>query len=175
MYISAFPFSSRVNCYKSILHFSLFDRYQIPLLQRRMSTPTQDNISIEFIKPTELAQVIKDPSQVPGKDYLVVDVRDDDFEGGNIPNSINSPSKKFLDEVDNLVSKYNQVPKLVFTCALSQVRGPKCARIYKETLENKGIDQKIQVLQGGVGEWQKQHKNDPQLIENYDADFWDWD
>jgi len=65
------------------------------------------------------------------------------------------------------------VPKLVFTCALSQIRGPKCARIYKETLENKGIDQKILVLQGGVGEWQKDNKEDPQLIENYDADYWE--
>ena len=44
------------------------------------------------------------------------------------------------------------MPKLVFTCAMSQVRGPKCARIYKETLENKGINQEVQVLQGGIGE-----------------------
>jgi hypothetical protein len=39
---------------------------------------TQDKIT--FVLPTELSQVIKDTSLVPGKDYLVVDVRDDDYE-----------------------------------------------------------------------------------------------
>jgi hypothetical protein len=56
---------------------------------------------------------------------------------------------------------------------LSQVRGPKCARIYKEALESKGINQKVEVLQGGIGEWQKYHKDDPKLMENYDADYWE--
>jgi hypothetical protein len=37
-------------------------------------------MSNEFIKPSELAEIIKDTTQVPGKDYLVVDVRDDDYE-----------------------------------------------------------------------------------------------
>ncbi|RIA89905.1 Rhodanese-like domain-containing protein [Glomus cerebriforme] len=131
--------------------------------------------SVEFIKPPELVQIVKDTNLVPGKDYLVVDVRDDDYEGGNIPNSVNSPSRKFQDDVNDIVSKYNNVPRIVFTCALSQVRGPKCARIYKEVIENMGINQKIQVLQGGINEWQRQNKVDPQLIENYDADFWEED
>ena len=42
-------------------------------------------------------------------------------------------------------------------------------------LENKGIDhQKIPVLQGGISEWQKENKLDPQLIENHDPDFWEY-
>lgn len=186
-------------------------------------------MSDEFIKPSELVEIIKDTTKVPGKDYLVVDVRDDDYEvntcqlfkiiflyqkflttrffsiyflcnlpskqGGNIPNSINSPSTKFLDDVDGLISKYNQgklseyflfnqinlylltfcylVPRIVFTCALSQVRGPKCARIFKEVTENMGTNQKVQVLQGGISEWQSQNKADPKLIENYDPDYWE--
>ena len=35
---------------------------------------------VEYIEPSELAQIIKDTTQVPGEDYLVVDVRDDDYE-----------------------------------------------------------------------------------------------
>ncbi|CAB4405521.1 unnamed protein product [Rhizophagus irregularis] len=135
-------------------------------------------MSDEFIKPSELVEIIKDTTKVPGKDYLVVDVRDDDYEGGNIPNSINSPSKKFHDDVNDLISKYNQVPRIVFTCALSQVRGPKCARIFKEVTENTkktGTNQKVQVLQGGISEWQSQNKADPKLIENYDPDCWEED
>ncbi|CAG8698572.1 46_t:CDS:1, partial [Funneliformis caledonium] len=41
----------------------------------------QVNISsIEYIKQSELARIMKDTTQIPGKDYLVVDVRDDDYE-----------------------------------------------------------------------------------------------
>uniref|UniRef100_A0A1D1YWM9 CDC25-like phosphatase YCH1 n=1 Tax=Anthurium amnicola TaxID=1678845 RepID=A0A1D1YWM9_9ARAE len=167
--IFSFTFSSRVNCYNSSLHYQLShpNKYQRLLLQRKMSDP------VEFIKPSELAEIIKDTNQTPGKDYLIVDVRDGDYEGGNIPNSINSPSKKFHDHVNELISKYNQVPKIVFTCALSQVRGPKCARIYKENTGN--TSQKIQVLQGGIGEWQKQNKDDPKLVENYNPEYWEED
>ncbi|GBC10139.1 hypothetical protein RclHR1_09370009 [Rhizophagus clarus] len=134
-------------------------------------------MSVEFIKPSELVQIVKDTTQVPGKDYLVVDVRDDDYIGGNIPNSVNSPSKNFHDDVNDLISKYNQVPRVIFTCALSQVRGPKCARIFKEVTENTETktEQKIQVLQGGVTEWQRQNKDDPKLIENYNPDYWEED
>ena len=35
-----------------------------------------------YLDNEELAKWIKDPSQVNGKDYQVVDVRDLDFEGG---------------------------------------------------------------------------------------------
>ncbi|CAG8732356.1 12009_t:CDS:2, partial [Funneliformis caledonium] len=105
--------------------------------------------------------------------YLVVDVRDDDYEGGNIPNSINKPSHKINDHITALVFKHSQVPRIIFTCALSQVRGPKCARIYKENTTNK--DQKVQVLQGGFSEWQREYKDDPQLVENYDAEHWEYE
>ncbi len=60
--------------------------------------------------------------KVPHKDYLVVDVRDDDFEGGNIKNAINYPSSTFWNDVDELVKKTKEVPLVVFHCALSQVR-----------------------------------------------------
>jgi rhodanese-related sulfurtransferase len=39
------------------------------------------------------------------KDYIVVDVRDDDYRGGNIANAVNSPSGAFLANVDELVKK----------------------------------------------------------------------
>src|SRR4051794_29129671 len=77
LYISilTFSFSSRTKCYNSpfhqLDHFSHINKYQSFLLQGKMSG--------EFIKPTELVKIIKDTTQVPGKDYLVVDVRDDDY------------------------------------------------------------------------------------------------
>jgi len=34
---------------------------------------------VEFVDAENLAELIKDPTKEPGKDYLVVDVRDDDY------------------------------------------------------------------------------------------------
>jgi rhodanese-related sulfurtransferase len=51
-----------------------------------------------------------------------VDVRDDDWVGGNIKNSHNSPSNQFSANVDRLVHDTKHIPTVVFHCALSQVR-----------------------------------------------------
>ena len=69
----------------------------------------------------ELAEIIKSNKQ-PWKDYCVIDVRDDDWRGGNIKGSHNSPSHGFLLKVDELVQRTKEVPIVVFHCALSQVR-----------------------------------------------------
>lgn len=71
--------------------------------------------------PQELAAVIKS-DKVPMKDYCVVDVRDDDWHGGNIKGAHNSPSAVFLARVDDLVNQTKDVPLVVFHCALSQAR-----------------------------------------------------
>jgi len=60
--------------------------------------------------------------EAPKKDFVVVDVRDEDFAGGNIKGAINQPSRQFLMNVDGLVKKTKTVPLIIFHCALSQVR-----------------------------------------------------
>jgi Cdc25 family phosphatase len=69
----------------------------------------------------DLASLIKS-DKVPRKDYLIVDVRDDDWEGGNIKGSLNSPARRFPVDVGRLVRDTEHVPLLVFHCTMSQVR-----------------------------------------------------
>lgn len=70
----------------------------------------------------DLASIIKSSDKIAGKDYIVVDVRDDDYVGGNIKNSHNLPSYVFSKNVDDLVRKTKDVPMVIFHCALSQER-----------------------------------------------------
>jgi len=65
---------------------------------------------------------MKDGASEAKKDFVVVDVRDDDRAGGHIKDSINLPSQDFLMSVDQLVSDTKDVPLVVFHCSLSQVR-----------------------------------------------------
>ncbi|KAJ3922387.1 Rhodanese-like domain-containing protein [Lentinula edodes] len=134
-----------------------------------------------YITGDELAEIIRS-GKIPKKDYLVVDVRDDDYAGGNIVGGLNVPSNEFLNNVDKLVKETKDVPLVIFHCALSQVRGPKAARIYKETRQNvlsetdSTSSTKILVLRDGFTGFQSKFKDDANLVENWDKDVWasDW-
>ncbi|ORX65927.1 hypothetical protein DL89DRAFT_295796 [Linderina pennispora] len=71
----------------------------------------------------KLAELVRDPTKIAGKDYVVVDVRNSDYNGGHIPGAVNVPAHEMHDQ------------------AAALVRGPKSARIYNEA--------NIQVLTGG--------------------------
>jgi rhodanese-related sulfurtransferase len=59
------------------------------------------------------------------KKFQVVDVRDDDYIGGHIPGTLNIPSRQFrAHRVNSLVNELKDCDAVVFTCALSQQRGP---------------------------------------------------
>ncbi|KAJ7818462.1 Rhodanese-like domain-containing protein, partial [Mycena olivaceomarginata] len=131
----------------------------------------------------ELANIIRS-DKVPNRDYLVVDVRDDDYAGGNIKNAVNIPSREFLTGVDNLVQKTADVKAVVFHCALSQMRGPKAARIYEETRNNSNLaqdkPQEIYVLSHGFTDFQEstsfctdRYEDDPALVEKWDKEVWE--
>ena len=67
---------------------------------------------------------------------MVVDVRDDDYIGGNIANSVNHPSYTFEDNVHKLVEKTKNVPMVIFHCALSQQRYATCLQGYDARAPN---------------------------------------
>ena len=58
------------------------------------------------------------------KTFKIVDVRDDDYVGGHIPGTLNIPSRQLPSRVDSLVDELKDNEAVVFTCALSQQRGP---------------------------------------------------
>ncbi|GAA5989866.1 hypothetical protein JCM5350_006593 [Sporobolomyces pararoseus] len=91
-------------------------------------------MNYQYINHDEVAALIKSGAAA-GKDYQIVDVRDEDFRGGNIPGAINAPSEQRTEQtVQDLVTRLDKVPKVIFHCTLSQVRGPKNARIYAEAV-----------------------------------------
>ncbi|GAA5839903.1 hypothetical protein JCM9279_005200 [Rhodotorula babjevae] len=172
-----------------------------------------------FLNADQLEQLVRKGQ--PGKDYAIVDVRDDDYRGGNLPGAIRAPSEQRTDHsVQHLVQQLKGVPTVIFHCTLSQVRGPKAARIYADAmakahdeqhgapapppgadshasddarpaeptstaatdfspnpyaqqLRTDGADkQQVFVLRDGFAGWQALHRNDPALVENFDATIW---
>ncbi|TCD64510.1 hypothetical protein EIP91_004006 [Steccherinum ochraceum] len=130
----------------------------------------------QYMTADELAALMKS-DKVPMKDYCVVDVRDDDRIGGHVKGSHNSPSSEFLAKVDELVRQTKDVQTVIFHCALSQVRGPKAARIYSETRDLLQIDgqdsaHQVFILRGGFQDFQTKFRHDPDLVEHWDEEIW---
>ncbi|SPO31822.1 related to YCH1 - phosphatase [Ustilago trichophora] len=140
----------------------------------------------KYVDRDTLAEQVRkhaaDPNQ---REVAIVDVRDDDFEGGNIVSATNHPSSKFADEVQDLIygplKDYKQV---IFHCHLSQQRGPKAAGQYAQArqaaLETGKLKdeeqpkQEVLVLRGGFSEFQDKYKKDPAVVEKYDASAWEF-
>ncbi|KAG0200668.1 hypothetical protein BGX28_006325 [Mortierella sp. GBA30] len=141
-----------------------------------------------YVDSDVVKTLLEDKTKVPGKDYLIIDVRDVDYAGGHIPGSLNIPANELPEKLPTLIEEYKQVPELYFHCALSQVRGPKAARRWSEALaeremrftetvaakaaEKGPLSQKVNILRGGFGEWQRKYKDDKNLVEDYEAEYW---
>jgi Cdc25 family phosphatase len=79
-----------------------------------------------------LAAVIQTSPLNPEKDskVAVVDVRDSDHVGGHIMGSIHAPAPTLDYRLPELVRELKDKDKVVFHCALSQIRGPSAALRY---------------------------------------------
>jgi rhodanese-related sulfurtransferase len=95
---------------------------------------------------------------------VIIDVRDEDHVGGHILGSKNVPSTTLDYRMTELVRTLQSKDKVVFHCALSQVRGPSAARHYvrerqrllpKDPATGEVKKQGIYVLDGGFVKWQE--------------------
>ncbi|KXN71168.1 Rhodanese-like protein [Conidiobolus coronatus NRRL 28638] len=130
---------------------------------------------IRYLEPDNLRDIMHDESLKAGKDYVVVDVRDSDRIGGHILNSINVPAHEIKERADLLVAQNQGIGKVIFHCALSQVRGPKSARIYNDALNLTGNEngQEVYVLRGGFTEFQRFYRDDAKLVDAFNKELWD--
>ncbi|KAK9676235.1 hypothetical protein RND81_11G063100 [Saponaria officinalis] len=109
--------------------------------------------SISYISASQLLSL-----KTRRPNFAIVDVRDDERSyDGHIAGSLHFASDTYLDKLPNLVLQVQGKDTLVFHCALSQVRGPKCAwRLFEylaETTQEAGIKD-IMVLERGFNGWE---------------------
>ncbi|KAK7826951.1 dual specificity phosphatase Cdc25 [Quercus suber] len=108
--------------------------------------------SISYVTGSQLLSIKSRPN------IAIIDVRDDERSyDGHIAGSLHFASDTFSDKISNLVQQVKGKDTLVFHCALSQVRGPTCARrlvnYLEEMKEDTGI-KNIMVLERGFNGWE---------------------
>lgn len=134
-----------------------------------------------YISASDFANQWREQKSTPNTNgWTVIDVRDDDFEGGHIKGCKNIPSNQFSEKVEDLVIKYQNAKNVLFHCSLSQARGPKAARLYRETRDDaiqtgkiqNNQDQNVVVLREGFSNFGSLYKKDADLVEDYDEEAW---
>ncbi|KAF4370985.1 hypothetical protein CsatB_016820 [Cannabis sativa] len=108
--------------------------------------------SISYITGSQLLSLKRRPN------IAIIDVRDDERSyDGHIAGSLHYASDSFSDKISNLVQQVKGKDTLVFHCALSQVRGPSCARKLVNYLEDVKDDagiKNVMVLERGFNGWE---------------------
>ncbi|KAK4339500.1 hypothetical protein RND71_040962 [Anisodus tanguticus] len=128
--------------------FSCFWKY----LTRQREEPMAMARTVTYITGSQLLSLKHRPN------IAIVDVRDDERSyDGHIAGSLHFASDTFIDKMPSLIQATNGKDTLVFHCALSQVRGPKCARRLAEYLAESKDDvgiKNIMVLERGFNGWE---------------------
>ncbi|VVB13063.1 unnamed protein product [Arabis nemorensis] len=112
--------------------------------------------SISYITSTQLLPLHRRPN------IAIIDVRDEERNyDGHIAGSLHYASGSFDDKISHLVQNVKDKDTLVFHCALSQVRGPTCARRLVNYLDEKKQDsgiKNIMILERGFNGWEASGK-----------------
>lgn len=145
---------------------------------------------IKYLSDSSLKTWILQGHTNLGSKFQVIDVRDSDYAGGHIINSLHLESTKIKNNPDeifhNLLSRLREKNQntVIFHCMLSQQRGPSSAMRFMRYLNERlnisnDLNEKqfienmnIYVLRGGFGKWQQEYGEDSQLTENYAKDVW---
>ncbi|KAF4467793.1 arsenate reductase (Arc2) [Fusarium albosuccineum] len=128
------------------------------------------------VEASEVAKLIED-NAAAGKgatrDFLLVDVRRTDWEGGTVATSINFPAHTFYQTrpVIYQLCKQAGIRRIIFYCGSCGSRGPRCAGWMQDYLDEVGeAGIKAEILIGGIKGWQKTYGG--KLMDWYDEKAW---
>eukprot|EP01104_Vermistella_antarctica_P008072 TRINITY_DN201_c1_g1_i1.p1 TRINITY_DN201_c1_g1~~TRINITY_DN201_c1_g1_i1.p1 ORF type:complete len:167 (-),score=58.14 TRINITY_DN201_c1_g1_i1:161-622(-) len=113
----------------------------------------------------ELAADIKDGKAV------VVDVRGEDFKGGNIVGSEQCSYDNFDAGLTALFEKHKDKERVVFVCMYGKLRSPSAALDFIRLGGNNSAD-KVFVLSGGFQSFVSKYSEDDKLVEKFDKSVW---
>ncbi|KAH7887210.1 S-adenosyl-L-methionine-dependent methyltransferase [Phlebopus sp. FC_14] len=109
--------------------------------------------SLPYLKCEQVADLIQNPNREE-KDFVVVDVRRNDHAGGHVRGSVPWAAQTFFDDLPKFHEKYKDTKQVIFYCASSNGRGPRCAGWYQDYLNEQGmVGSNAIVMEGGIKAW----------------------
>ncbi|KAH8813186.1 Rhodanese-like domain-containing protein [Xylogone sp. PMI_703] len=111
-------------------------------------------------------------------DFLLVDVRRNDWEGGTIKTSINLPAQSFYQSRKPLFDLCDRasIKQVIFYCGSSAGRGTRCASWMQDYIDDiakfgRQTDLKVLILKGGIKGWVKEFQG--AMMEGFEEKYWE--
>ncbi|GAA6039709.1 hypothetical protein JCM8097_001364 [Rhodosporidiobolus ruineniae] len=123
----------------------------------------------QYMSADEVAKLVTGPKQ-DNPEYLIIDVRSSDFEGGNLPGAVNITTGEFRDEgklsrvIDRYIRPNPNLRTLIVHCMRSQTRGPYAAHLLAQH-PDLPKDIKVVILEGGFQGWYHKFKGRKEMFE----------
>ena len=129
----------------------------------------------EAVTPQELLSRIRNGQQA-GIDFLLVDLRRNDHEGGTIKGSVNLPAQSLYPSLKSLLSMVARakIPEVIWYCGSSRGRGSRAAGWFADLIEDEKLEGVRSVsLEGGIKAWAASGEDYTEMMSEYDEMVWD--
>ncbi|OAL42669.1 hypothetical protein IQ07DRAFT_606499 [Pyrenochaeta sp. DS3sAY3a] len=113
--------------------------------------------------------------QKPGKDFLLIDLRQTDHTGGTIRGSINLPAQSLYPTLPTLYTLFASadIKCIIWYCGSSQHRGLRAAAWMDDYIKEQGNENiKSVMLIGGVKGWANAGAEYTTLMDEYEEGAW---
>ena len=132
------------------------------------STPT-------LIRREQVLKMMKQGADSSSRDFVLVDLRGNDYQGGTIRGAINLPAQSLYPTIPTLyyLFKCAGQRKIIWYCSSSKGRGTRAAGWFADHIANQGDAQmESLVLLDGVKGWATAGDEYVQSMIAYDASVW---
>ncbi|KAF3143407.1 hypothetical protein TWF703_010821 [Orbilia oligospora] len=109
------------------------------------------------------------------KDFVLVDLRRNDYEGGTIRGSINLPAQSLYPTIPTLYDlfKAGNMKQVIWYCGSSAGRGTRAAGWFADHIDDKGdTEMKSVILEGGIKGWVKGGNEYTETMIGYAEEAW---
>ncbi|KAK6859364.1 oxidoreductase [Apiospora arundinis] len=109
------------------------------------------------------------------QDFVLIDLRRNDHEGGTIRGSINLPAQSLHPTIPRLYKLFKKagVKKAIWYCGSSGGRGTRAAGWFQDYLDEKGDkDMESVILRGGIKGWATASEEYVKWMDEYDESIW---
>ncbi|ELR03745.1 hypothetical protein VC83_07252 [Pseudogymnoascus destructans] len=114
--------------------------------------------------------------KVPGKDFVLVDLRRNDYKGGTIRGSINLSAQSLYPNIPQLFNLFSAagVKTIVWYCGSSLGRGGCAAGWFQDYIKSQGKEGEMEscTLTGGIKGWVAAGEEYVALVDRYETSEW---
>ncbi|KAJ9133706.1 hypothetical protein NKR23_g10617 [Pleurostoma richardsiae] len=137
--------------------------------------PEPRNSQPAAIRREELVKMIRGGESVAGKNFIIVDLRRNDYRGGTIRGSINLPAQTLHPGIPTLYSMFKAagIHTVIWYCSSSRGRGARAAGWFSDYADDRGdSDMHSLILLEGINGWATAGGEFVSFMDEYDATVW---